>query len=123
MASGRDNALPWGRTFAHLHPRWNTPVYAILLTAGLQVCIGAIYVGNATAYYGIAGSTVTMQVLSYLAPILLHVWNHKKLDVKYGPWTLGRFRWPLTATATLIYGTLFVTMSLPVLRPVTAVNM
>ncbi|KKK26005.1 hypothetical protein AOCH_000451 [Aspergillus ochraceoroseus] len=123
MAQARDRALPFSEVLSKVSPRWNTPIYAVLLACFLLLSIAAIYVGNSTAYYGIASGTVVMQVVSYTAPVILNFFFSKKMGIKYGPWNLGRLRYPINGIAIIIYIFLCCIMTFPTQMPATAENM
>ncbi|RAH68324.1 amino acid transporter, partial [Aspergillus aculeatinus CBS 121060] len=123
MALGRDDAIPYGSQFAKLHPKYNSPFNACHLALFLQVFIAVLYVGNSTAYYGVASGVVAMQVLSYILPIFLNLLYGKKLGIVYGPWSMGNSRYLVNTLAVLIYVFLFVIMQLPTTLPVSATNM
>ncbi|KAJ5361871.1 amino acid transporter [Penicillium brevicompactum] len=123
MALGRDEAIPYGSQFAKLHPKYNSPFNACHLALLSQISIATLYVGNSTAYYGLASGTVGMQVLSYIFPVFLNLIFGKKLGIVYGPWSMGNSRYLVNTLAVLIYVFLFVIVQLPTTLPVSATNM
>ena len=123
MAQARDNAMPFGTFFAQIHPRWNVPVNALVLTFILELCLGVVYIGNTRAYFGIASSTVALQTLSYGVPIVLQLFRRWRSTAEFGPWTLGRFGVFANAYSVAWYSLMFIIMQLPASLPVTASNM
>lgn len=123
MAQARDQGFPAGEFFSQIHPRWNTPANAIVLAAFAQACLAVIYVGNATAFYGILSGEFTLQILSFGLPVALHLFRRKKLNLTYGPWKMGVWGWLVNAVGLCLYCFLFVAVSLPTAIPVTAAGM
>ena len=66
---------------------------------------------------------MTVQVISYGIPIALHLFQRKTLNLKYGPWKLGRWGRLANVSGLIIYVFIFVAVSLPTEVPVTAKNM
>ncbi|KAJ4174160.1 hypothetical protein NW754_004575, partial [Fusarium falciforme] len=67
----RDGGLP--AYFSHIDEKTKVPVRAIMLTWGLISALSLIYIGNATAYYGISSATTVALIISYGFPILINV--------------------------------------------------
>jgi choline transport protein len=124
MAQARDQALPFSNIFSKIDINWNTPVNALILAATLQAAIATIYIGNSTAYFGIVSGVLTLQVISYGIPIVLHLFQRKTtLNLEYGPWKLGRWGRVANVIGLVLYVFIFVAVSLPTEVPVTAQNM
>lgn len=123
MAQARDNGIPFGAFLSEIHPRWNTPVHACVLAATIQGLISVIYIGNTTAFYGILSGVFSLQTIGLGLPLVLHLLFRKSLNLKYGPWNMGKYGWIVNLMGVLMYGTLFVAISLPTSIPVTAQNM
>ncbi|KAJ4314588.1 hypothetical protein N0V84_008812 [Fusarium piperis] len=72
----RDGGLP--AYFSHIDEKTKVPVRSIVLTWGLISALSLIYIGNATAYYGISSATTVALVISYAFPIFINVvWGFK----------------------------------------------
>ena len=118
----RDGGLP--AYFSHINDKTKVPIRAIVLTWGLISALSLIYIGNATAYYGISSATTVVLVISYGFPIFINVvWGFKYCKLPRGGFTLGRWHRPIAAAALCwsIYITIFICF--PTLYPVTPVNM
>lgn len=118
----RDGGLP--ARFAKVGDRTMVPTAAIVLTWAVISAISLIYIGNATAYYGISSACTVTLIISYAFPILLNVlFGFKHCDAPRGPFSLRLYHRPvaLLALAWSTYITIF--LCFPTLHPVTAVNM
>ncbi|KAJ5382632.1 amino acid/polyamine transporter I [Penicillium concentricum] len=118
----RDGGLP--EYFARVGDRTKAPTGAIILTWALISLISLIYIGNATAYYGISSACTAALIISYAFPILINaVCGFQHCNVPRGPFTLGRYHRPiaLAALAWSIYITIF--LCFPTIYPVTAANL
>ncbi|KAM5367412.1 hypothetical protein ACJZ2D_010057 [Fusarium nematophilum] len=118
----RDGGLP--DCFARVGDRTKVPTAAIVLTWAMISAISLIYIGNATAYYGISSACTVTLIISYAFPISLNaVWGFQHCDAPRGVFTLGRYHRPvaLMALAWSTYITIF--LCFPTYRPVTANNM
>ena len=122
-AFARDNGIPFPKFFAHVSPRWNVPVNAIILAATFQAVLACIFIGNTTAFNAfIALSTVGIN-LSYCLPVFLYlVYGRWYLKPEKGPFNLGRFGPFINFVA--VCWTLFLTIFLmfPSYQPVTPVS-
>ncbi|KAH6967948.1 amino acid/polyamine transporter I [Ilyonectria sp. MPI-CAGE-AT-0026] len=121
-AFARDGGLP--ARFAKVGDRTKVPTNALLLTWALVSILSLIYIGNATAYYGIASATTLTLLVSYAFPLVLNVvYGFEHCTLPRGVFTLGRFHRPIAALALAWSTYLIIFMCFPTFYPVTAVNM
>lgn len=72
-AFARDGGLPFSKVFAKVHPTLDTPVNALLLTTGLVVIFGCIFLGSSSAFNAIVSASVVALGLSYAIPPAVNV--------------------------------------------------
>ncbi|KAM3563821.1 hypothetical protein MY1884_001081 [Beauveria asiatica] len=119
----RDKALP--ATLAKLHPRWNVPVLANIVLLLPSIIIFMIYIWNTTAFYGIMAGVLVSFQLSYVVPLGINIFYTTwwKRDLAKGPFSMGRFSFPVHVVAFLFGCFMVLFMSFPVNHPATAANM
>jgi choline transport protein len=121
-AFARDGGLP--ERFARIGDRTKAPTAALVLTWGIICAISLIYVGNATAYYGISSACTVALIISYAFPLLINaVWGFQHCTIPRGGFTLGRLHRPVAVAALVwcIYISIF--LCFPLYQPVTKDNM
>lgn len=64
-AFARDNGMPFSKFFSVVDERVKLPVRATLLSSTLSIAYGAIYIGSATAFQSIVGSSIIMLFSTY----------------------------------------------------------
>ncbi len=102
FAFARDGGLPGYSFIRQIHPRWRTPVNAILVTCAVAVFM-LLWSG---AYYVVTAICVVMLYWAYGIPIFLNVRNKLRRHGEYttpavAPWSLGRWGVPLNVVAVL----------------------
>jgi choline transport protein len=85
---GRDNAAPFSSWLGTIHSTHQNPFNATLACAVLNSALGAIYVGNSTAFAAFVGSFIVMSSCSYLAFILPNILSRRRHVIR------GPFRMP-----------------------------
>ena len=125
-AFARDDAVPFSKYFAHVHPNLKVPVRMVVLVAVLQGLLGFIYLGNTTAFNAVLSMAVIGMYLSYILPIVyMLVCGRRKLPAsEYGPFKLGKVGGMVVnvvAILWLVFAIVFSTF--PNFQPVTAQNM
>ncbi|KAF7555665.1 hypothetical protein G7Z17_g1965 [Cylindrodendrum hubeiense] len=121
-AFARDGGLP--QRFAHIGTRTKAPTASLVLTWAIICGISLIYIGNATAYYGISSACTVALILSYAFPLLINaIWGFQHCTIPRGSFSLGRLHRPLAVVALVwcIYISVF--MCFPAYYPVTKDNM
>ncbi|KAK6435591.1 hypothetical protein LTR95_008221 [Oleoguttula sp. CCFEE 5521] len=87
-ALARDGATPFPRALGRVSPRLGMPLNATLATTALVIVLGAICVGNTTAFNAFVGSYIQMSTSSYLAAILPNLLSGRKNIRKWGPFRM-----------------------------------
>ncbi|RYN49801.1 hypothetical protein AA0114_g6341 [Alternaria tenuissima] len=123
-AFARDNGLPFSNVLSKISTR-SVPVYAILLTAIVQMAFNSIYFGTTTGFNTIIAIATQGFYLSYLMPLLSRILAHfsgKKTRLE-GPYSLGRWGIVLNIIGFLYLAFICVVSNLPSVTPVTSENM
>ncbi|KIW63200.1 hypothetical protein PV04_10065 [Phialophora macrospora] len=81
----RDNGLLFSNKISRIHPTLQVPVYALFLTYGMVVVCGCVFVASNTAFNALIGSSIVLQEISFLIPVLLLIYRRRSL--KYLPST------------------------------------
>lgn len=84
---GRDNATPCSSWIGRVHASQQNPFNATLVCAVVNSLLGAIYVGNSTAFAAFVGSFIVMSSCSYLAFILPNILTRRRHVIR-GPFTM-----------------------------------
>src|SRR3954467_7107981 len=124
----RDGALPASRWIAAVHPRFRTPVHALLsggLVTGLLVLlvfaspsrnihIGFItYPANTNVLVSLVSFGVSGIYLSFLLTVIGAIIARSRGWVPEGSFTLGRWGWTVSIIAAGYLGLMFVNLALP----------
>jgi amino acid transporter len=125
-AFARDSAAPYSRHFAHVDPKLQVPVPAIIAVTVFQMLLGLLYLGNSTAFNAILSMAILGMYASYILPIIyMALYGRKKLTrEQFGPFSMGTVLGPVVNTVAL--GWLIVAMTFstfPSVQPVTPQNM
>ncbi|HEY3202076.1 MAG TPA: amino acid permease [Thermoanaerobaculia bacterium] len=113
-AFARDGGMPGSTLLRRVHPRWRTPVPAILVTSVLAVAI-CVYAAAVPVVTSI--STIALY-LAYGLPILLNLANRVRRKGEFAtpenaPWSPGKFAPLLNAVAILWVTFITVVFCLP----------
>ncbi|KAI8938293.1 hypothetical protein NX059_005947 [Plenodomus lindquistii] len=123
-AFARDSGLPFSSTLRKMSSR-QVPVYAVLLTAVMQMAFNSIYFGTTTGFNTIIAIGTQGFYLSYLMPLLSRILAHftgKKTRLE-GPYSLGRWGIVLNIIGFLYLAFVCVVSNLPSVAPVDSENM
>ena len=113
-AFARDAGFPFHQFLTHVNPRWEVPVNAIGVVVILQILIGAIYFGDATAFQAIVSVATIALLFTYLIPpALMLFYARRNLTIEYGPFKLGRFGIFLNVISSGFTFLFFVLLSFP----------
>ena len=119
----RDNATPFGKFFAHVDAKQNSPVRATIGMSAIVTCLGCIYVGSTTAFQALISSFIVLSTLSYAGAILPHVLTGRK-NIVPGTFHMGGILGYIVNIASLIYiAVTVVFFCFPFVLPATAQNM
>ncbi|EMT73602.1 Choline transport protein [Fusarium odoratissimum] len=119
-ALSRDGMLPfsqiWSRTL------FNQPVYALALVTVIEICLGCVNLGSASAFTAFVSVGVIALACAYLIPIAISL-AFGRTEVAKAKWHLGAIG--TAANATSVCWILFqlVLFSMPSALPVTAETM
>jgi amino acid permease (GABA permease) len=123
-AFARDNGLPYSNLLSKVSSR-SVPVYAIALTAIVQMAFNSIYFGTTTGFNTIIAIATQGFYLSYLMPLFSRILAHftgKKTRLE-GPYSLGRWGIVLNIIGFLYLAFICVIANLPTAKPVDSDNM
>jgi choline transport protein len=84
---GRDAATPFAPWVSRISTTHENPFNATLVCGVISSLLGAIYVGNSTAFSAFIGSFILLNSLSYLAFLVPHIIS-RRARVKPGPFAL-----------------------------------
>ncbi|ATY60931.1 choline transport [Cordyceps militaris] len=79
FAMARDRGIIFHDFFAHITPRLNVPVRAIVFCYGFNVCFGLLYLGPTVAFSAYVASLVILLNLSYAAPTIIVLIRGRRL--------------------------------------------
>lgn len=74
-AFARDNGMPFSQYLSKIDDRTQMPLRATLLSSGLSICYGAIYIGSPVAFQSIVGSSIVMLFVTYGKCMLVRLVN------------------------------------------------
>lgn len=80
----RDDATPFSKTLATIHPSMKNPANATAVVGVLTTLLGLIYIGSATAFNAFVGSFAIFSSISYAIVIIPHLLSGRKY-IKPGP--------------------------------------
>lgn len=114
FAFARDGGMPGYTLIRRVHPRWRTPVWAIVVTCALAVAL-TVY---AALYSVVVAISTTALYLAYAIPIYLNLRNKlrrrgERTTADLAPWSLGRWGVPLNAVAVVWVACISVLFSIP----------
>lgn len=105
-AFARDHGLPFGKWVAHVDPKSDSPINAVLLTCAITIALALINIGSDAAFNAVVSLNVVALMLSYMMSIscFLHRrFFHPEL-IPRGRWSLGRYG-PLVNLLGVLYST------------------
>ena len=114
FAFARDGGMPAFTLIRQIHPRWRTPVWAIVVTCILAVLLTAY----AAVYSVVVAISTTALYLAYAIPIYLNVRNKIRRRGEYttpetAPWSLRRWGVPINVVAVLWVVCITILFSIP----------
>lgn len=77
-AFARDRGMPFSKVWATVHPGLDTPVNSLLLTTGLVIIFGCIFLGSSSAFNAIVSASVVALGLSYAIPPAVNMLQGRK---------------------------------------------
>ncbi|KAJ5166877.1 uncharacterized protein N7482_005658 [Penicillium canariense] len=91
-AFARDGAIPGFRLWRRVNKKLNVPVWAIILSAGVDCLLGLIYFGSTAAFNSFTGVATICLSTSYGLPIFISLLRGRE-DVKRSSFSLGAAGW------------------------------
>lgn len=125
-AFARDKATPFHEYFSHVNPKLQVPVRAVTFVLILQVLLGLIYLGNATAFNAILSMAIMGLYVSYFLPIFYMMFFGRRTLKRsdYGPFRLPRALGTVANVVAMIWMAVVIIFStFPLTMPVTAQSM
>lgn len=125
FAFARDGGLPFSSVFARVSPRFQVPIYAIVIATVVQMAMVSIYFGTLTGFNTVISIATEGYYLSYAMPLLSRLLakatgTARNLD---GPFQLGRYGIVLNAIGFIFLLFTAITFNFPTLSPVNSQNM
>ncbi|CAH0058443.1 unnamed protein product [Clonostachys solani] len=125
-AFARDKATPFDAYLSVVDKRLQVPLRSVILVILLQVLLGLIYLGNATAFNAVLSMAIIGLYLSYISPIFfMAVFGRSQLRLEdFGPFRLPRALGIAANIISLVWMIVVMIFStFPLTLPVTAQNM
>ncbi|KEF54111.1 uncharacterized protein A1O9_09906 [Exophiala aquamarina CBS 119918] len=122
-AFARDNGLPFSDRLATVNAKLGVPLWAAVAIAVIEILLGVVYIGNTTAFSAFISSSLILNNLIYVVPILVNMVQGRQAVV-YGPFRLkGIFGWLCNSIVCcwILFTVIF--FQFPFFRPVTPANM
>lgn len=115
-AFARDGGIPGHRFFSKVNQRWKSPVRTVWLACTLSFILGLPSLGSSVAFAAATSIATIGLYISYGIPIALRV-IYRDQFVR-GPFHLGKFSYPVAATAVIWIAFISIAFILPSLNPV-----
>lgn len=121
-AFARDGGLP--RAVGEVSDRTKTPILALVITWVCTCGLSCVYIGNATAFYGLNSACTVALMISYASPLLLNVlFGFRYCTLPKGRFSLGSWHRVVALVSCAWCLCLVIMLCFPPVQPVTAVNM
>lgn len=78
-AFARDGGLPASKYFAKVHPKLGQPLNALIVTTGLVIVFGCIFLGSSSAFNALISSSVVALGVSYAMPVAINLLRGRKM--------------------------------------------
>ncbi|PSN67812.1 amino acid permease-like protein [Corynespora cassiicola Philippines] len=121
-AFARDGAIPGSRLWKQVDPRFDIPLWALVLSTAVDCLLGLIYFGSSAAFNSFTGVATICLSTSYGMPILISVLRGRKA-VKHSTFSLGRFGYAINIAMIAWICLAVVLFCMPVSLPVEAGTM
>ncbi|KAE8421593.1 amino acid/polyamine transporter I [Aspergillus pseudocaelatus] len=122
-AASRDNCYPLSTWWSRIHPQFQMPVNAAVLSAIFTTLYGLIYVGSTTAFTSMVSANIVFMMTSYVIPQGILAWRGRSTVLPGRPFDLGKWGQLVNVTSCLWVAFLDVVACFPTTLPVTASNM
>lgn len=78
-AFARDRGLPFSKVFAQVNKKFEVPLNALLLTTGLVIIFGCIFLGSSSAFNAIVSASVVALGITYAIPPAINLLRGRKM--------------------------------------------
>ncbi|KAF4467674.1 HNM1-Choline permease [Fusarium albosuccineum] len=116
----RDGGVPFSGFLSHLN--WASPVRAAAVMLGLEIIVGVLYVASTTAYSSFVNLTLFALNITVALPQAALLFRGRGC-LPERAFSLGKFGYPVNATATLFVIFFSITFCFPSFMPVTSSSM
>ncbi|KAG5659711.1 hypothetical protein KAF25_002270 [Fusarium avenaceum] len=122
-AVSRDGALPYSHFWERVHPIFEVPVNALVLSATFITIYGLIFLGSSTAFSAMVSAAIIFLQTSCVIPqaVLLYRGRERVLPVRY--FSLGKFGALINGISVAWVVFLDILYCFPTTVPITAQNM
>ncbi|KAK7680308.1 hypothetical protein QCA50_016548 [Cerrena zonata] len=123
----RDNAVPtahdgfYKKWFMALN-RYQAPYVGVWISVIVGCAVSCAYIGSPIAFNAILSSAAISVMLSYLQPVIIRVFWPNSFRER-GPFTLGKWSWPINVASFLFTVFVCVLFVLPTSHPVSSTTM
>ncbi|KAK1763317.1 amino acid/polyamine transporter I [Phialemonium atrogriseum] len=90
-AFSRDNGLPLSKYWTHIHTKLQFPVRTTMLSVGVCVVYGLLYIASSQAFNSIITAAVLGVNISYVVPQAITLFHGRESRLPTRPFNLGRF--------------------------------
>lgn len=122
-AFARDHAFPFSPTLKSMNRVTGTPLWSVWMVVLVCCLLCLIALGSVETINSIFGITAPALDCSYMAVVALKLYYSDQLDIRKGPFNLGKWSKPINCIALAWVSLITVVLLFPTTRPVTAVNM
>ncbi|CAJ2500247.1 Uu.00g031000.m01.CDS01 [Anthostomella pinea] len=121
-ALARDNAVPFSGIFGEVHEGLSCPVWATLFVSIIATGLGAIPLGNSSAFVALTGSFIVLTTISYAIPFAANMITGRKY-FPAGPFHLGKAGFAINLIAVLLIALFDIFFCFPYALPTTVEGM
>lgn len=121
-AFARDGAIPGSSAFRKVNKKFDIPLNALILSAGVDCVLGCIYFGSTAAFNSFTGVATICLSTSYGIPIFISLLRGRRA-VKNSPYSLGNFGFIINALTIVWICFSVIIFCMPVALPVTPSTM
>jgi len=121
FAFARDGALPFSGWIYYMNPTTRTPIHGVIFAAFVSWCLGMLGLAGANAVTAVFALAVVGQYMAYVIPISARFAFEN--DFKPGPFTLGKYGFPIAMLAVIWMVFMTVVFLFPTTPQTTAAEM
>ncbi|KAK5443468.1 hypothetical protein LTS15_010613 [Exophiala xenobiotica] len=121
-AFARDGAIPGSRIWSRVNPRFDIPLWGLVLSTVVDCLLGLIYFGSTAAFNAFTGVATICLSTSYGIPILVNVIRGRKAT-KHATFSLGKFGFFINIATVCWIALAIILFCMPVAIPVTPTSM